>query len=77
MRPKRGDLAFSAGNALKDIGDIEEALKFFELALKAEPTNPKYLFSVALCQRVCFSFFRIAEAGFFLHKYALFVLSPG
>ncbi len=52
MRPKRGDLSFSAGNALKESGDIEEALKFFELAAKAEPSNPKFLFALALAQRV-------------------------
>ena len=57
MRPKRADLAFSAGNALKDAGELEEAVKFFEMALKADSNNPKYIFALALLLRVSSTLF--------------------
>ena len=52
MRPKRGDLAFSTGNALKEAGNVAEAAAFYEMALKADPHNPKYMFALALVNRV-------------------------
>jgi tetratricopeptide (TPR) repeat protein len=55
MRPKKADYAFSAGNALRESEEFEEAEKFFEMAVKAEPNNPKYLFALAWIQSVCLS----------------------
>ena len=59
MRPKRADLAFSTGNALKEQGNAAEAATFYEMALKADPHNPKYMFALALVNRVryCMHFY--------------------
>jgi hypothetical protein len=52
MKPKKGDIAFSAADAMRKEGDLAGALEYYELALKAEPKHAKFLVAVALTRSV-------------------------